>query len=166
MPEIPDQAARDQFEKLLGAPILFPKEFKDWMADFVALNIPLIPFSHIFGAKINIARSGNFIATAEAGPSATAYGDCATVGPLLTGLADGSYLIVYGARGRDRTSISINGATAVDADSFYGTEAGPSSARMKISSLKNNDNNTITMKYKGTNTFALRWLIVIRLGAP
>lgn len=152
--------------KLLSRPILFPDEFKTWLTDYVGTNIPMLPFSQLFGARINVARSGDYIPTSEAGSSATSYVDLATIGPQLTNLADGSYLVMYGVSGRDRTSISVNGSTPSDDDSLYGQEAGPQSSRQKIVSLKNNNQNTIKLQYKGTRNFSKRWLTVVRLGAP
>ena len=159
-----NETQRADMDKMLGNPILFPKEFKDWMMDFVATNIPLIPFSHLFGSHINIARSGNFVAASES-KTATSYGDLATVGPQLTNLSDGTYLIAWGVRSRSRASISVNGASAVDADSIYATETEPPGGRMKIVSMQNNNANTVCVKYT-SGTYADRWLTVIRIGAP
>ncbi len=162
--EISDEV-RAEIELLLSHPLHFPDEFKRWMGDFVATNVPMIPFSHIFGSRVNIARSGNTIITAETAPGGT-YGDMATVGPQITDIADGKYLLMYGARGRDRTSISVNGATAVDDDSIWGEEAGPSAGRMKIVSMNNDNLNTVCLKYKGSGTISHRWLTIMRLGSP
>ena len=155
---------REDLGKMLGNPILFPKEFKSWLADFLATNIPMIPFSHVFGAKVNIARSGDFVATSESTTSAS-YTNLATDGPGLTNLADGTYLIAWGVTSRQRSSISVNGATPSDDDSLIATECGPAGARMKIVSMKNEHNNSVKIQYKN-GTFSKRWITVIRIGSP
>lgn len=158
------ESQREDLDKMLGNPILFPKEFKNWMMDFVAVNIPLIPFSHLFGSHVNIARSGNFVPTSESTASPT-YTDLATVGPQLQHLADGTYLIAWGVTSRQRASISVNGATPSDDDSLWATEMNPPGTRMKIVSMKNNNDNSVKIQYK-SGTFQDRWLTVIRIGAP
>lgn len=166
MSNLPDQNVRETAEKLLSAPLLFPDEFKRWLGDFVATNVPLIPYSHIFGAKHNTARSGASITASESTTSTTAYVDLTTAGPSITGIANGTYLVMYGARCRDRASISVNSAAPSDDDSIWGEEAGPAATRMKIVSLNSNNENSIAMKYRGTNAFSHRWLSIMRLGAP
>lgn len=150
---------------LVSEPLHFPQEFKNWLGDFVAVGIPMIPYSHIFGSHINIARSTVYVSTSESS-TATGYKDLATVGPQITNLADGKYLIAYGALGRDRTSISINGSTPSDDDSIFGHEFAPASAFMKIVSVQENNQNTLKVQYKGTRAFSNRWLFAMRIGAP
>jgi hypothetical protein len=151
---------------LLSEPIVFPDQFKNWLLDYFAVNPPQIPFSQIFGSRLNVARSGDFIATAEAGTSTTAYHDLATVGPLLENVADGKYLVTYGAHSRDSTSLSVNGSTPSDDDRIYGKEFAPAGVRSKIVSVSNNHENTFKLQYKGTRTFSRRWLTIVRIGAP
>jgi hypothetical protein len=151
---------------LLSEPIHFPDKFKSWLLDYFAVNPPSIPFSHIFGSQLNLARSGDFVGTSQAGLSSTAYVDIATVGPQVTDVADGKYLVMYGAHCRDRTSLSVNGATPTDADSLYGKESTPPGARMKIVSVQNDNLNTFKLQYKGTRNFSRRWLTIVRIGAP
>lgn len=165
MAEIPSEEVRDEAAALLSHPLHYPDEFKRWMSDFITTNIPMIPFSHIFGAKVNIARSGDYIATSETGPGAS-YGDCATVGPSLTGLADGKYLFAYGCKSRGVYSPSFNGSTPSDDDSVEANESNPNGGRMIIKTLENKDNNSVVMKYKTTRAFQDRWIVAIRIGAP
>lgn len=163
---VPSESDRDEAAKLLSAPLLFPDEFKRWLGDYVATNIPLIPYSHIFGARHNTARSGVSITASESTTSTTAYVDLTTDGPSITGIADGTYLVMYGVKTRSRASLSVNGSTPSDDDSIWGEEASPAAARMKIVSLNSDNTNTIKMQYKGTNAFSHRWLSIMRLGAP
>jgi hypothetical protein len=71
---------------------------------------------------------------------------------------------MYGSFSRARVSISINGAAAVDADSFFAIEATVAGARGKFKSFSS-DGNSICMKYQA-GTHSNRWLFVIRLGPP
>lgn len=161
---IPDEETRDEAARLLSHPLHFPDEFKRWMGDFITTNIPMIPFSHIFGAKVNLAKSGDYIATAETMPAS--YGDCATPGPLVTGLADGRYLIAYGHKARNRCAPSYNESTPIDDDANQGNESVPNTGRLIVKTLKNKDNNTVKLQYAGGGTTQDRWLVVIRVGDP
>ena len=166
MSDFPDEATRDEMAQLLSHPLQFPEEFKRWMSDFITTNIPMIPFSHIFGAKVNIAKSGDYISTEETIGAGT-WVDVATVGPQVTGLADGRYLIAFGHKGRGDASLSFNGATALDEDGIYANESNPNSGRMIVRSVQNKDNNSICMKYQESGRSTRdRWLVVIRVGAP
>ena len=158
--EIPNAAS------LLAEPLHFPDEFKRWMLDYFAVNPPQIPYSHIFGSRINLAREGNYVAAQESCASSATYVDLATVGPQLTNVADGKYLVMYGASSRGRTSISVNGAVPSDDDSVFGKEAVPSTGRMKIVTVKNNNQNSFKLQYKELRNFSRRWLTIVRIGAP
>jgi hypothetical protein len=150
---------------LVSSPLFFPQEFKHWLSDFVAVGIPMIPYSHIFGSHVNIARSIESVSASES-TTAAGYKDLTTVGPEITELADGKYLVAYGATSRDYTSISINGSTPVDTDAIYGHEFNPAAAFMKVISVKENNLNTLKLQYKGTRVFSFRWLFAMRIGAP
>lgn len=164
MSDFPDEATRAEVDVLLSHPLHFPDEFKRWLGDFVTTNIPMIPFSHIFGAKVNIAKSGVYIATAETAPAT--WGNCTTVGPEITGLADGRYVIAFGHRSRAEAAPSYNGAAPNDDDRIYANESGPATARLIVKTLQNNNNNSVLIQYQGSRTTQDRWLVVIRVGAP
>lgn len=135
-------------------------------------NPPAIGISNILGFSQFTANS-NSVITAETTTSAS-YTDLATVGPTLTGLPDGQYIILYGAASSSSAtgtqtafvSVSVNGATAVDNDGAENqNNAIASVARAITSTLSNGGNNTITLKYRstsGTATFAFRWLIALK----
>lgn len=151
-------------DKVLGAPIFFPKEFKDWMTDYVATNIPMIPFTSVFGAALNIAKSGSFIAASESTTSA-AYADMATVGPQITNLVDGSYIFMFGAYARARAAVNYNGTTPSDDYSIRGVEGQMAMSRAQLKTVKNNNVNSAKVQYKAGAPFARRWLIALRVGA-
>lgn len=163
---IPEPAQQEQFGKMFSHPLHFPEEFKSWITDYTSMMIPMIPFSHIFGARSNIARSGDFIATSETYSGGGTYGDLATVGPQILNIADGQYLIGYGCTSRGTMSPSINGATPSDDFAIDANESDPSGAMLIIQSFSNNNNNSVKLQYKENFSFANRWLFVMRLGAP
>lgn len=158
-------------ERLLSAPIFFPDGFKDWVSDAFARDIPLIPYTQFLGGRLNIAKSGDYIVTNES-RSATAWGDLTTVGPTVSNLADGSYLIIWGctiSSEEGLMGVSINGADPSDdrAVGTAGASAIVSPAYAYIADLKNNNNNTVQCKYRnvvgGGSNFRRRWLAVIRI---
>ena len=163
------EAERAILQKLLANPLEFPKEFKEWVSDYFATNVPLIPYGTFLGSKLNIAKSGNYIATAQ-GPGASAYGDIpgGTVGPSITGIADGVYVVVWGANttGGEHQGfmgISVNGSTPTDADSA-GSQESQSATSSRVITLKNDNNSTIVCKYKGTQQhWGNRWIVLVRV---
>lgn len=164
-------ADADVLQKLLSAPIFFPETFKDWLTDFVGTNIPLIPYTHFFGAQLNIARSGNSITASESTTSST-YTDLTTVGPTITGLGDGTYVVLFGCHllGQGAlAAVSVNGSTPSDDDAIHESEIEVTGGRGLFVTLKNNGNSTLTMKYRkdggASATFKNRWMTVLRVGA-
>lgn len=149
--------------KLLEAPIFFPPEFKDWLADYVATNIPMIPYSNVLGARLNIARSADFIATSESTGSSS-YTDLATVGPQLQNIVDGTFIFFYGAQCRSRMAPSYNAATPSDNESLRGTEGEIAMSRVSLKVMKNNNLNSVKLQYKTGAAFARRWLVALRIG--
>jgi len=169
MPDALDQAGRDQLDRLLSGTIFFPDGFKTWVTDWFATNVPLIPYTHFLGARLNIARSGDFIATDESTASAT-YANLSTIGPSISGIADGDYLVMFGAFSTGQGSVcsrEINGAAADDAFGIWQNESAAALARGDIVSLKNNNNSSIVLKYRkdggGSANFSNRWLVIIRI---
>jgi hypothetical protein len=158
-----DEPDVEGMRKLLSRPLFFPEEFKTWLQDYVSVNIPMIPYSHVFGSRINIARSGNYVAASESTTS-TSYTDLATVGPLLTNLANGTYLIGYGANNRAYASLSVNGATPLDADGIHCHEIVSAGARWSLQSMNSNNQNTVKVQYKSGWAHSKRWLVAMRVG--
>lgn len=150
----------------MGAAIFFPQEFKDWMVNMVAVQIPLIPFSQILGAKLNLARSADAIATSEA-VTGSVYVDAATPGPLLTNIANGKYIIFYGAHvpNGGKASPSINGSTPSDDNAITSISTGGAGARGKLVTLTSNNLNSVKLQYKAGGNFRNRWLVAWRIGA-
>lgn len=164
-----DEQQRDLLKRLLANPIEFPDKFKQWIGDYFAMNVPLIPYSGLLGSRLNIAKSGDYIATTE-GVGASAYGDIpgGTVGPSILGLADGVYAVVWGATTTGgahvgRMGVSVNGDTPVDGEAA-GSADDQTISFGRLITLKNNNNSTIVCKYKGTQqNWGRRWIVVIRV---
>ncbi len=159
----------------LGHPLEFPAEFKQWLTDYVATQTPKFPISQVFGYQLQRVRT----ATVDASETraTNSYGDLATVGPTLSNLANGWYILVFGAdtassatAGGTKMSPQINGVAAVDdnACSFiplYPTPARTSNLRMVMVHL-DAGTNEIIMKYKqasGTGTFQFRFLHALKV---
>lgn len=118
------------------------------------------------------------VATQESTTS-TSYTDLTTVGPSLTNLADGQYIVAFGAAaGNDtagsgaRMSVSVNGAAASDTNSMIVSGAASANIpglyvfKVTLSAAAGGGTNSLAVKYRaGANTaiFQQRWLIVFRI---
>ncbi len=147
-------------------------ELKTWL-ESAGLNVPI---TQIIGFSQFTAQSAS-VATSQTTAS-TAYTDLATVGPSLTGLSDGNYLVIVSALTRNNTSgfnalmgPGINGALPPDdsasaAAGFDTVDAGWTVSAFSLQKLAAGGNNTITAKYRvngaSTGTFTYRNLIALR----
>ena len=162
-----DDTQREDMQRLLSKPIEFPDEFKRWMADYVATNIPMIPYSHIFGSHINLARSGTYIPTSETYAGSPTWGNLATVGPEITLLANGLYLVGFGVTSRGRAGLSFDGAAPITSPDYtvYAQESVDANARMQLKSFTGNNEHSVRVQYQDNRAYSNRWLFVIRIGA-
>jgi hypothetical protein len=141
-------------------------EVRTWLEQ----NPPFIPITQIIGFS-QFAAQVAIVQTLESTTSTT-YTDLSTVGPELTGLPDGQYVVVVSAAGLNSGAVdgwmsySVNGGTAVD--STGSRSSGTSLAGVIMFStptLKNNGNNSIVAKYRtsgGTSQFTNRCLFALR----
>lgn len=147
------------------------KDFLGYMTEYGALNQPLVPIGQIVGFTGFTATFSN-VETAESTGS-TSYVDLATVGPTVTDLPPGQYVLLHGAYIRNSgagqaavMSFSINGAAASDDDLAGVTYTDNISVmRGSYKTTLTEQINTITAKYRvtgGTGTFARRWLIALK----
>lgn len=88
---------RDRITSYLSNPMLFPQEFKTWLTDWLSVNIPDIPVSQIMGYQGTLANSQVLNVAEEGAGLDRTWQDLATVGPEITGLADGNYFAIFGA---------------------------------------------------------------------
>ena len=169
-----DADIQQQVMEVLSDPMNLPSTFWDYMVKRWLRDAPVFPISQVFGFSATVAQTATEIATSETTSSAS-FVDLATVGPTLTGIPDGKYLIIFGASSKNTTagsgakmSIDINGGGAADADSTNcAVDQFVDVARFRTKTLANNGSNTITAKYRvtaNTGTFANRSLIAIRYG--
>lgn len=156
------------------AHMMFLQAYNEYMVQHLALNQPPISISQVFGFSQFTAQA-NTVATDQTTSSAT-YTDLATVGPQISGLADGQYLVLFGsgiyntsASTQSYMSFSVNGGTEstdhIQADSGAGNTVIPG-GRAALVTMESGGNNTIKARYKrgsaGTAGFTGRWLVVIR----
>lgn len=168
---------RTRTDKFLSNPLEFPDAFKKWLLDWLAQNIPPIPVNQLLGFVQTRAYVADDIPAFEATVSSS-YDDLTTPGPILSGLADGSYLVFHGCEigssdgfsAKGWESLSINGAAASDNNAnraFNGGTRKDTSFRGDLMTLNAGGNNEIAMVYRsstGAPNFGRRWLLAIRVG--
>lgn len=164
--------------RYLARPESFPPEFWSAVIQKVSLDIDKIPGSQIVGGTTNLsATNADAIATEESTTSLT-YTDLATAGPTITGLSNGTYLVLFGCLMRESNaageqsimSIQVNSTAASDSVACA-MERGiglQSASSFFVTALEENNNNTLTAKYKvsaaSTGYFANRRLTAIKIG--
>jgi len=168
-----DEAA---FREYLKSPLAFPPAFKDWMSDWYATNVPKLHVSQIFGFKLHSFYVADDVATNEA-VSSSAYGDLATAGPTLSHLANGFYIVFFGASMSWSLTqgiymgISLDGDTPSGQREMLGQSAavGPTSVgRVALVDMsQGNNDHTLAAKYKYATgvgaTAQFRWLHALRV---
>lgn len=169
---------RQQVNEFLASPLKYPPEFKNWLSDYLAVNPPNIPVNQLLGYKGTLAH--NVIDNAEIAVNSTDGPERTWNqfdGPSVTGVADGTYFIAYGAKtGRgatggatNRLGVSVNGADPVTYATFGANDADAMVWRADIVSAENGDNNTFEMYYwydlggGATAQFLHRWVTVLRV---
>ena len=175
-PRAPDGEELSPFEldllkKITLNPRLWEDKAKVWIADYVSQN-SLLPIGQVQGFTQFVANAAPTIVTLE-GRANVAYGDLATVGPTLSNLAAGTYLVFFGCQmipsGGETgiASVSLNAAAASD-DNGINVSGGNISTSRAISVTFTTTANTLQMKYRtggGANVdFAKRWMIALKVG--
>jgi hypothetical protein len=165
---------RADVRRLFGHPEDFPPEFKEWLIDFIAVNIPQIPISQITGFGQYTAFVGTRV-DGQNSTSSSSYVELDSGHPQITGLGKGSYLIYHGcaleASGAlitARQSLKFNDEVAVSDHAILGEGTSIHSASRVVQKTFDGSNNTIKCVYQqeggGTAFFELRWLIAIKYG--
>lgn len=170
------EAERDKVSKYLASPLEFPDEFKKWAIDWLGQNLPPIPIEQLQG-YVKTRAYANSTGTSSFPTSSTSFADLG--GPTITGLPDGTYLLIWGCRASGnygRMAVSMNGSTPTDADSVYIETGGTltySGVRIKLVTLSNvaaGGVNTITTPMRkdsaggpGTVTLSQCFLSAIRV---
>ena len=167
-------AALTDFDYRIAASLLklthalrLPKDTIGYLAARIAMEGIQIPVSQLSGFTGFTAQVA-VIATDE-GTSSLTYTDLATVGPQLSGLPGGQYLLIYGATMRETgaenaisVSLQVNSTTAEDSDRALKTGLLDQSVSRATTKELSSSNNTITLKYRvdgGTGNASARWLV-------
>ncbi len=171
----PDQ--RGQIDEFLGNPIKYPEEFKQWLTDYLATNVPPIPVSQLLGYKGTLARY-EFVAAFSDGNTADERTWVDLGGPEITGMADGEYWAAWGCNhpglnagaATMRMGLSVNGADPTTYTQATTVDNGLNVWRADQLTVKNGtDNNSILAKYYydlsggGDGEFQRRWMVVLRV---
>lgn len=180
-PDVLTPEQRGQLDDFLGSPIKFPSEFKQWLTDYLAVNIPPIPVSQLLGYKPTLAHNviDNAVINLDSGSGAERTW-VQVDGPLVDNLSDGTYFAAWGAKmGRGSTGgatcrigPSVNGAdpSGFNYATFQAND--PDAMCWKAAELvvKNGkDNNSVELYYwydlggGATADFLHRWLTLIRV---
>lgn len=168
------QQERETVRRLLGFPEEFPPEFKEWLIDFFAVNIPQIPISQITGFGQYTATVGTRV-DGQSSTTSSAYVELDGGHPQITGLGKGSYLLYHGcaleASGTTitaRQTLKFNDENPVSDNCVLGEGQNIFSASRVVQRTFDGPNNTIKCVYAqeggGTAFFELRWLIAIKYG--
>jgi hypothetical protein len=187
-------------EALAQRPERIPSSFIAQIIDQVQVSNILVPIGQIVGFTPyanNIASQGtalastvsdvaalaaqledqftilsDFVATQQSTTSNT-YTSLATAGPQITGVDDGSYLVVWGFTGHSsagtdyaRMGIKVDTTEPVDFDSCITAPTTFSSvSRAKNVVLTGGGNHTLLCRYRvdsGTGTFSGRWMLAFK----
>lgn len=165
---------RATVQRLLRFPEEFPAEFKEWLIDFFAVNIPQIPIGQIVGFSQYTATVGTRV-DGQSSTTSSSYIELDGGNPQITGLGKGSYLIYHGcaleASGSTitaRQTLKFNDETPVSDNAILGEGQGIFSASRVVQKTFDGPNNTIKCVYAqeggGTAYFELRWIIAIKYG--
>jgi hypothetical protein len=188
---------RADVKRMLKFPEEYPRELGAWVTDYVGTNA-FLQKSQVQGLPLLFTQVADAVTTLDATVQAledsqivvtyaevlteqtlttgSSYADLGTVGPTLSGLVNGQYLILFGSfirqsgTGDHYVSISINGAGASDTDSSLFIGGGGASVTRAVVKTLSNGSNEIKMKYKQTfytadASFGFRWLYALKIGA-
>jgi hypothetical protein len=185
----PDETAFVQ--RILSRPETIPQAFWTAVIQKIGLDGLPIPQSQVQGLQrlqdqvddtiqaVEDAQITTSVATTvttlESTGSGT-YGSLSTVGPGLTGLLDGVYILAFGAHAVVSNSSgfmspSTNAATPSDNDGAFLSSTGDVQASIMRAlpvTLSNSNNSSVVMEYRASFgasiSFANRWLFALRYG--
>lgn len=170
---------RAELQRLMKDPTEYPREMGSWIQELISVNGVEIPISQIRGFTRFTAKHE---ATAATGSIAQAdYGDLNTgAGPVIDGLAEGTFLAIFGAFLNEGSPINregcmrlaINGESlgTSDTDAARGFN-GSNLARAVVLDVRGGGNNNIVRaKYRSASAgapsinFQNRWMVLLRIG--
>lgn len=177
---------RKDLQRSLSFPEDLPSKFKTWMMDYFAVNIPQIPLSQIVGFQVYkdaveqaqadiIANQLKVYTATDNTSSSTTSGTYADMGPEVTGLVSGLYVVHFGAAIQaDNTfdsyvAVSVNGATPSDDDALV--QNGPDGIYRVMSRAVpvtvSTDASVIDMRMRVTGftgRLQRRWIVAMKYG--
>jgi hypothetical protein len=165
---------RQNVRRLLSFPEEFPPEFKEWLLDYLAVNIPQIPIGNIMGFSQYQAVVGTRV-DGQGSTTSTSYVDLDGGNPIITGLGAGDYLIFHGCAIESsgstitaRQTVKYNEETALSDNAIMSDSTSIVSSSRVVTKTFTNNNNQIKCQYAvegvGTGYFQLRWLIALKNG--
>ena len=162
------QVIREVFSDPLH-PIL--DTFMASIPNYLEINPPLLPVSQITGFTKFTASAATSISAIESTSSGT-YIDLATVGPQLTNLADGKYVVFVGVNDNSRfaasttyVGVKVNSTEASDTNALRIPQT--AGAQALLISASAGGANTVTMRYRvtdsgGSTSIGGRWMVALK----
>jgi hypothetical protein len=169
------QIIREEIAKYLQDPLGYEKEFKGWLPEWIGQAGIDVPIGQVIGYSQVVPQVAPSVETAETTTS-TSFADLATVGPTLTLLPDGEYLVIWGATfdfsvggaANAFMGVKANSSEAADSDSiFWNVPIGDfvPGARAHTFTLTAGGSNTLTARYRvtgSTGRWRNRWLVALK----
>lgn len=161
--------------EVLSDPMNIPSTFWDYATQNWLKDAPVFPISQVFGftqfvpQQAIIITGGTSLTTTSTSPT-----DLSTPGPTLSNLADGNYLIWFGANISNATSttsymgVKVNATepVAADAATNIGVTTGTPFCGMTITkALSNGGSNTLKGRYwvdAGTGGYQRCWIAALK----
>jgi len=153
---------REVLDLVLSHGLIFPEQFKGRLRDAILAGLRNVNYKNVPGINALRGRKlfqwsgtvGGFTGLSPGSPgwahlSQSTIGGGPYVDRIVTGIADGKYMILWGsqisASGSPgaRIGLSINGDTPIDQESLQAISSTSTRARMMVRTLKNSDNNSI-----------------------
>lgn len=162
---------KELLQRLLFRPMLLPPDFKSWLYKFASTDAAP-HFQELLGTRSRRWRVATPVLPLEF-TSSTTYTDLATVGPQLTGLENGTYMVVFGFYTQGGSSGSRYGRAEYNDQT---TLPGPSpevdiitegqAVMFHLVELKHQNNNKIKVRYRVPTSnagFSTRWLHAVQV---
>lgn len=164
---------RSLLAKMFSDPLSIPPEWKAWLVSYLEANPPVLPISQVHGFSSFTANYAQ-VSNKQNMPSNGSFVDLATVGPQITELPKGKYVLLFGAAydasggATGNMSYSINGAAADYNDGALIEPVNVERFNLMRATIEDltEDSNTVCAKYYSTQSpgpaFYLRWLLALK----
>lgn len=174
---------RKDLQRSLSYPEDLPPKFKNWIQEYIAVNIPQIPISNIVGFQIfkdQLAAQDAAIAAAAVTVSSTANEATITAGgalndPQLTALQSGTYIFHFGClagisgSGTDSINADLAFAGVADTASRIQNGFGPATSISRAYKKVLSTATDVSMHYGQSGgsspSWSARWIVALRTGA-